>query len=74
MAINNFKIDGFRSGNYELETTTAKMSLAGVFNDRGGSYLNELTLFVAHFNTIPNIINEVEIDCKKVNEWYIDPN
>lgn len=71
MAINNFKIDGFRSDNYELETTTAKMSLAGVFNDRGGSYLNELTLFVAHFNTIPNIINEVEIDCKKVNEWII---
>jgi hypothetical protein len=51
--------------------TSAKMSLSEVFNNRNGVYLNELTLFVAHFNAIPNFIHEINIDCKKVNAWLV---
>lgn len=46
------------------------MSLSEVFTDKTGSYLNEYTLFVAHFNSIPNFIHEVNIDCKKANNWF----
>ena len=55
----------------ELENTTSKMDLSGVFRERTG-YLNELTLFVAHFNTIPNFISERNIDCKKANKWFAE--
>jgi hypothetical protein len=43
-----------------------------VFADRNNSYLNEFTLFLAHFNAIPNYIDEVNIDCKKANTWFIE--
>ena len=54
-----------------LEETSSKVSLGQVFADRGG-YLNELTLFLAHFNVIPNLINERNIDCKKANKWFLE--
>lgn len=53
----------------EVCETTTKMDLAGVFNQRSG-YINELTLFIAHFNAIPNLISEKYIDCKKANKWF----
>lgn len=56
---------------FELEKTSSKMNLSDVFVERKGSYLNEFTLFLAHFNAIPNFINEKDIDCKKANEWFI---
>ncbi len=56
----------------ELEKTTSKMNLEGVFAERTRSYLNEFTLFVAHFNTIPNFIHEINIDCKRANRWFIE--
>jgi len=56
---------------FDLESTSFKMSLNEVFASRNGqSYLNEFTLFVAHFNSIPNFIHEVEIDCRKANVWF----
>lgn len=56
---------------FDLENTSFKMSLNEVFATRNNlSYLNEFTLFVAHFNAIPNFIHEVEIDCKKANVWF----
>jgi len=58
--------------NFQLEETTAKMKISDVFTERQCSYLNELTLFIAHFNAIPNIIHEIEIDCKKANMWFIE--
>lgn len=54
-----------------LETLTAVMKPDAVFSERNGSYLNELTLFMAHFNSIPNFIHEINIDCKKANEWFV---
>ena len=55
----------------ELEKTSSKMSLGQVFADRGG-YINELNLFIAHFNSIPNLISEKNIDCKKANKWFFE--
>jgi hypothetical protein len=36
------------------------------------AYLNEVQLFTAHFNTIPNLISEVKINCKKANDWFVE--
>lgn len=56
---------------FDLESTTAKMNLHNVFAGRNPQgYLNEFTLFMAHFNAIPNFIHEVEIDCRKANGWF----
>lgn len=49
-----------------------KTALSTVFVQREGSYINELMLFVAHFNTIPNFINEIDINCIKACEWFAD--
>lgn len=54
----------------ELKKTSTKMAISEIFSERNGSYLNEFTLFVAHFNVIPNFIHEIEIDCKKANVWF----
>ena len=54
---------------FELTNTTSKMQIINVFGDRTG-YINELHLFVAHFNTIPNLISEIKIDCRKANKWF----
>ena len=62
----------FQTTSFELDNTTSKMNLSDVFADRKGSYLNEFTLFLAHFNTIPNFINERDIDCKKASKWFIE--
>jgi hypothetical protein len=56
----------------ELEKTTSKMNLEGVFAERTRSYLNEFTLFLAHFNSIPNFIHEISIDCKRANKWFVE--
>ena len=55
----------------ELEKTSSKMSLGQVFAERGG-YINELNLFIAHFNSIPNLISEINIDCKKANKRFFE--
>lgn len=55
-----------------LEKTTSKMNLGEVFSERKGSYLNEFTLFLAHFNAIPNFIHEINIDCKKASKWFLE--
>jgi hypothetical protein len=56
----------------ELEKTSSKITLGEVFDERKGSYLNEFTLFLAHFNSIPNFINELKINCKKANSWFAE--
>jgi len=55
-----------------LEQTSSKMNLGEVFSDRRGFYLNEFNLFLAHFNSIPNFIHEINIDCKKANAWFVE--
>jgi len=53
----------------ELEKTSNKISLGMVFPDRG-EYIKDLNLFIAHFNTIPNLIVQGSIDCKKADKWF----
>lgn len=55
---------------FELANTSSKMFLSEVFAERNNAYLNEFTLFVAHFNAIPNFIHDVDIDCKKARAWF----
>jgi hypothetical protein len=55
---------------FDLQKTSSKINLSEVFSEMNTSYLNELTLFVAHYNSIPNVISEIDIDCKKANVWF----
>lgn len=64
---------------YELHANLAisnsnplKTDLSNVFAERRGSFLNEFTLFVAQFNSIPNFIHEINIDCKKAYTWFAE--
>ncbi len=69
-AINN--LNQFQVRKPELEKTTSKLNLAEVFSERKGSYLNEFTLFLAYFNSIPNFIHEINIECKAANQWFLE--
>ena len=62
----------FKSRTQELEITSSKINLGDVFAERKGSYLNELTLFIAHFNAIPHFVNEIKIDCRRAIKWFDD--
>lgn len=67
------KLHGLKSNAFELEKTSAKMDISDVYQQRNScSYLNEFTLFTAHFNSIPNFIHEIEIDCRKANVWFTE--
>jgi hypothetical protein len=55
----------------ELKISPA-INLAQVFEPRRNSYLNEMTLFTTLFNSIPNFINEKNINCKKASIWFYD--
>ena len=61
-----------RTKEFELGNPAANMDLSEIFAERNGSYLNEFTLFLAYFNTIPNFINEINIDCRKANKWFME--
>ena len=58
-----------QTSSLKIEETSSKISIGQVFAERG-EYINELNLFVAHFNSIPNLISEINIDCKKANIWF----
>jgi hypothetical protein len=55
-----------------IEKYTNKLSIGDIFIDRTGAYLNELTLFLARFNVIPNFIQGIDIDCYKANKWFVE--
>src|SRR5664280_1686071 len=61
-----------QSRTVELEQLFSKMNLGEVFTEKKGSYLNEFTLFLALFNSIPNFIHEINIDCKKADKWFLE--
>jgi len=54
---------------FALARISKRIELGNVFRERSCEYLNELHLFMAHFNSIPNIISEKNIDCKKASNW-----
>ena len=47
-------------------------TLNEVFSDTISTYINVFKLFIAHFNTIPNYITEIKIDCRKANNWFAE--
>ena len=57
---------------YPESHITETSSLAQVFEHRRSSYLNEFILFTTLFNSIPNFINEININCKKANDWFFE--
>jgi hypothetical protein len=72
MESKTINLNNLQAKTVELEKTSSKMTLGEVFSERKGSYLNEFTLFLAHFNSIPNFIHEINIDCKKANKWFVE--
>ena len=56
----------------ELEKTSTKINLGVLFAENKGWYLNEYSLFLAHFNSIPNAVREIDIDCKKASKWFVE--
>ncbi|HET7116707.1 MAG TPA: AAA family ATPase [Hanamia sp.] len=55
-----------------IRKTSTRVNLGLLFSEKIGWYLNEYSLFLAHFNSIPNIFHEKEIDCKKANKWFVE--
>lgn len=55
-----------------IEKTSNRVNLGMLFSEENSWYLHEYPLFLAHFNAIPNVIHEKEIDCKKANNWLIE--
>ncbi len=72
MESKDINLNELQAQTVELKKTSSKMTLSEVFAERKASYLNEFTLFLAHFNIIPNCINEIKIDCKKANIWFAE--
>ncbi len=59
------------SPNADIDGTSTKINLGDLLAVRG-RYYNEIALFIAHFNTIPNLISEIDIDCKNANHWFTE--
>lgn len=56
----------------EMQTTPNRMSLSRLFGDSFDNYINELSLFLINFNSVPNAFYEKEVDCIKANKWFIE--
>jgi len=64
-------LDKFQNASPILKDNLNNRLLSKVFNDSHTTYLNEFALFLFNFNAIPNFIHEINIDCKKANQWFI---
>jgi len=67
----NDKVNHFPVINFDMGSTSAMVNLSDLFIERTGGYLNELTLYAAYFKQVPNLIEEITIDCKRANNWFI---
>jgi hypothetical protein len=47
----------------------SRMDLSQVFSERVG-YINEMNLFVAHFNRVPHLVIEKKVDTAKAHRWF----
>jgi len=70
MKTNNLAVNFSNQTSFDLSTTTNRMSLSDIFTDRKSTYFNEFKLFIAHFNWIPNVIHETDINCKNARAWF----
>ncbi len=53
--------------NFEKTSTKINLGSVSVY----GNYLTEIPLFIAHFNVIPSMITESNIDCVRANKWFL---
>ncbi len=58
--------------NFDLSSKNLIVPFSSVFASDNGEYLHPYNLYLAHFNYIPNAINEMDIDCKKCREWLLE--
>ena len=70
MKTNNLELSPSNESSFNLSTTTNKMTLSDIFSERKSTYFNEFKLFIAHFNSIPNVIHEIDINCKNARVWF----
>ncbi len=56
---------------FDLNKPSLKINMSDVFYARFEN-INELTLFMVHFNAIPNFIIENKMDCKKAITWFAE--
>lgn len=70
MKTNNLVLNLSNESPFNLSTTTNKMSLSEIFPERNYRIINEFKLFIAHFNSIPNFIHEIDINCKNASAWF----
>jgi PII-like signaling protein len=63
-----------KSPKVELQSTCCKPSLSDIIDADRDKAINEVGLFLAYFNDIPNIIQEVFIDINKAHNWLITEN
>ncbi|MFN4811921.1 MAG: AAA family ATPase [Bacteroidota bacterium] len=70
MHTNKLVLSPTNKGSFQLDQTSVKMNIGAVFSERKGAYLNDYTMFVAHFNKIPNCIQEEYMDCRKAHKWF----
>ena len=67
------QLSKFQKKDASFGETTINISVGDVFKERQSeSYINEFYLYLAHFNTIPNFVNRVFIDCHKAMQWFIE--
>ncbi|MCB0541112.1 MAG: AAA family ATPase [Bacteroidetes bacterium] len=60
----------YQNNEAELLKPSNQFNLASIIADGRGNYVDECLLFIAHFNTVPNFINAISIDCKSALEWF----
>ena len=53
----------------QIAKNSLKVNLEAIFSDRYSSYLSNFDIFLAHFNIVPNYIEEIRINCTKAGEW-----
>ncbi|MBY0482600.1 MAG: AAA family ATPase [Chitinophagaceae bacterium] len=53
----------------QIAKNSSKIGLGELFNERYGAYLKDYDLFLAHFNDVPNYIEEIRINCSKACKW-----
>ena len=71
MDLSTLNFPQMRSSVNSTINNASKISLGEVIS-KEGSYLNEFTLYLAHFNIIPNYILEISIDCRRANNWFVE--
>jgi len=61
-----------QTDSFDLSKTTKKIKISEVFTIHRPGDINGIYLFIAHFNTIPNYYKEININCNKANQWFVE--